>query len=182
MPALINIWGHFLLGIVVAHLARHQLLRPKSLLSPALIYLLAFQGLLSIPVCTYLSHFFPHWTLLYFFDPQIFPRLYHFPGILSFVLVFLNTLAAFAGFFIYRHALIIQQRGIWLAPAGLSSICIFIVFFRYYHRIFFVGDHTTYWQGEAYFWLAHVSGWLGLSMIMSAALLLSYLHRKSIMR
>ncbi len=182
MPALINIWGHFLLGIIVAHLSRAQLLRSDSRLSPALLYLLGFQGLLSIPVCTYLSHFFPHWTLLYFFDPQIFTHLYHFPGTLSFALVSLNTLAAFAGFFIYRRALNLQQRFFWLIPLVLSSICILIIFFNYHHRIFFVGNHTTYWQGDAHFYLAHISGWLGVSMLAAAALLISYLHRKSILR
>tara|TARA_B100000959_G_scaffold225390_1_gene239500 strand:+ start:59 stop:607 length:549 start_codon:yes stop_codon:yes gene_type:complete len=182
MPAIINIWGHFSLGVVLAYVARHQLLRAKSSLTPALIYLLAFQVILSIPVCAYLSHFFPHWTLLYFFDPQIFINLYQFPGILSFTLICLNTMAALLGFFLFRQSLKHQQKVFWAGPLTLSSATILILFVQYYHRIFFIGNHATYWQGGAKFWLAHISGWLGLSMMLAGFVLLVWLRKSRHLR
>ena len=178
MPALINIWGHLILGIVLAHYARRSLLNSSSPLTPVLIYLLAFQVIFTIPICAYLGHFFPHWTLLYFFDPQIFSYLYQFPGTLAFFLVALNTCTALAGFFLYRHGLKTQQKLFWLLPSLALGTCVLLILIQYPHRVFFIATHNAYWQGNSYFVLTHPSGWLGLLMLGTGLGLIVWLKKK----
>ena len=45
--------------------------------------LLAFQAIVVTPIATLLFRFYPQWSMFYWFDPQIFPELDAYTGMLS---------------------------------------------------------------------------------------------------
>ncbi|MBI5511131.1 MAG: hypothetical protein HY903_20410 [Deltaproteobacteria bacterium] len=178
MPALINIAANILFGAgLVLVLRRSEALR-ANLVSWAFFVLLGFEAVLVTPVATYLFRFYPQWSMLYLFDPQIFPELDRYIGVLSLFAVLLNVGAAFVGFFLARLALVAGQTWIWAAPLGAAAGVILTVGVLHGHRVLYVGDYDEFWQGNAVFLLKSAAGWVGLILYAAAGLLLTLVHRR----
>src|SRR5512145_2073632 len=98
MPALINIAANLVFGGSLAYVTRRSPAVRRELTSWALIFLVAFEALVFTPVATYLFRFYPQWSMLYWFDPQVLPGIERWLGALSALAVLLNFGAAVGGF------------------------------------------------------------------------------------
>ncbi|MBI3180267.1 MAG: hypothetical protein HYZ27_11440, partial [Deltaproteobacteria bacterium] len=103
MPALINVAGNLVLGAAAVLAVRRSPALRQHPVSWSLLVLLAFEAVVVTPVTTYLFRFYPQWSMLYWFDPQLFPDLQSWFGLLSLAAVLLNGLAAVCGYFIARY-------------------------------------------------------------------------------
>ena len=178
MPAVLNFAANLVLGgAVVLALQKSRALR-RDLLSWPLLVLIAFEALVFTPIATYLFRFYPQWSMLYLFDPQIFPELDNWIGLLSLSAVLLNFAGVLFGFYATRDGVLRDKR--WLtycAPgtgAGLALLC--FAFFA--KRIVFLGDFDAFWQGTANLAVTKLAGWLGLLLYVSGALFVTFLHRR----
>jgi hypothetical protein len=178
MPALINIALNLLLGTVLVLALRHSQAMRQTLMSWAFFVLLGFETLLVTPVTTYLFRFYPQWSMLYFFDPQIFPDLERYIGLLSLLAVVLNVSAAFLGYILARMALLLRQPWMWAAPIGAAAGVIFTIFILHGDRVLFVGDYDEFWQGNGAFILTSVPGITGLVLYLAAAALIVVVRRR----
>jgi hypothetical protein len=171
MPALINIAFNLLLGTALVLVLRHSPALRQELISWSFFVLLGFEAVLVTPVTTYLFRFYPQWSMLYFFDPQIFPDLERYIGLLSLLAVVLNVGAGFAGYLLARLAVVLRQPWMWAAPIGAAFGIVFTVFILHGDRVLFVGDYDEFWQGNAAFILTSVPGITGVMLYLAAAAL-----------
>ena len=178
MPALINIAANLFYGAVLVLALRRSPALQQNLMSWPFFVLLGFETLLVTPVTTYLFRFYPQWSMLYIFDPQIFPDLERFIGLLSLLAVVLNIGAALLGYVLARLALVLRQPWIWAAPIGAAAGVIFTVFILHGDRVLFVGDYDEFWQGNATFVLASAPGIAGLALYLAAAALVVLVRRR----
>lgn len=178
MPAVINLAANLILGSAVALvLARSQAMR-RELMSWPLLALVGFEAIVFTPIATFLFRFYPQWSMLYVFDPQIFPELENWIGLVALVAVLANFAAALGGFLATREGLLRHHRELtWGATAaGGASILLFFVLFG--ERVVFMGDYDAFWQGNADIFLARVGGWLGLLLYAGAGLFVAFLHTR----
>ncbi len=177
MPALINLALNILLGAGVVLVLRRSQALHDQLLSWAFFVLLAFEMLLVTPITAYLFRFYPQWSMLYLFDPQIYADLDRAYGWMSLLAVLLNVVAGIAGFVALRMSLITRQTWIAASAIGCAIGLLLTVAFLHGERVIFIGDYDEFWQGNALFLLRTLPGWLGLWLYLLAGLLVYGLHR-----
>ncbi len=178
MPAVVNFAANLVLGGAVPLVLRRSPAIRRELTSWALLALVGFEAFVFTPVATYLFRFYPQWSMLYIFDPQIFPELDNWVGVLSFVAVLANFGAVLGGFYATREGLLRGERWlVWLAP-GLGAAIALFVFVFFGKRVVFMGDYDAFWQGNADIFLARVGGWIGLLLYGGSALFVSFLHTR----
>jgi hypothetical protein len=178
MPALINIAANLILGGAVAWVLRGSSAIRREVMSWALLALVGFEALIFTPVATYLFRFYPQWSMLYVFDPQIFPALESWIGVLSFLEVLLNFAAAVGAFCATREGLLRGKRWLTYAAPGLGAGLALVLFMAYGERIVFMGDYDTFWQGNADLFLVRLGGWVGLTLYAGAVFFIVFLHRR----
>lgn len=178
MPALINTAANLLLGASMAYVTRRSEAMRAEIAAWPLFFLLAFEAVVATPVTTYLFRFHPQWSLLYGFDPQIFPSLARTFGWLSLLAVLANFAAVVGGYLATRAGLITKQRALYLAPFVAAGCLMLYVVLRYADRLVFIGDYDEFWHGEAAFLLRRFAGWLGLAMYGAGVALVIWVHRR----
>lgn len=178
MPALINIAVNLAFGASLAWTLRRSPALRDDLLSWPLLTLLGFEALVFTPVATYLFRFYPQWSMLYWFDPQVFPGLDGWTGVLSFVAVAANFAAAIAGYLTVRASLATERAWLRWAPFGAAIAVALGVFGLYGRRVVFIGDYDAFWQGSARFLYAALAGWIGLVCYASTFGLVWWLRQR----
>ena len=178
MPALLNIALNLGVGAGLVLAIRKSPALRQSAVSWSFFALLAFEALLVTPVTTYLFRFYPQWSLLYLFDPQVFPDLDRFIGLLSLVAVLLNVGAAFLVYALGRLAVLLRQPWLWGLVFGAAVSLTLGVFVLHGDRVLFVGDYDEFWQGNATFLLTSTPGMVGLLLYAGAATLIVLIRRR----
>lgn len=178
MPAIINILGNLLFGGCLALVARNSATMRNELVSWTFFFLLAFESLFVTPIATYLFRFYPQWSMLYWFDPQIFTSFDQWVGWLSALAILLNFAAAFAGFILARWGVITHNIWFKALPMTVAIALIATVFWQFGNRIAFIGDYDAYWQGNASMFLARVPGWIGLFLHIGTILFVLWVHSR----
>ncbi|MBN1960925.1 MAG: hypothetical protein JW841_08255 [Deltaproteobacteria bacterium] len=169
MPILLNFAVNIGLGgLIVLSLQRSPALH-REFISWPLLALILFESLFFTPLATYLFRFYPQWSMLYLFDPQIFPQLEHWFGFISFLAVLLNYLGAIAGFFITRKGVLLGKT--WLAYLStiIAGLIILIGSIIFNKRLIFIGEYDAFWQDQAALFVTQLAGWLGILMYISVA-------------
>lgn len=169
MPALVNACANLILGSVVAYLSRRSEAMRAELLAWPLLFLLAFQALVITPLATYLFRFYPQWSMLYWFDPQIFPRLDAWVGILAALAVVSNSAAMVVGYATTRWALLKGPIWVQLVPIGAAAVAVLLMLWQFWERILFVGDYDAFWRGEAVLLFKSPPGWAGIALYAVSA-------------
>ncbi len=172
MPVVINIAVNLLLGTGLALAVRRSPAMRESLFSWSLFLLIAFEALAFTPVATYVFRFYPQWSMLYWFDPQIFPDLHRWIGWLSLLAIVLNFAAALGAYLIARLGVLSGQFYLWAAPLVVGVVAIGYVGVVYGERVVFVGDYDAFWQGDAVLFVTAPPGWAGVALYLGAAALL----------
>jgi hypothetical protein len=162
MPALINIAVNLAFGASLAWTLRRSPALREELFAWPLLLLLAFEALVFTPVATYLFRFYPQWSMLYWFDPQVFPGLDAWTGVLSFLAILLNFAAVLGGYMLVRASLLRPQTWLRYVPFACAAGLSLLVFALYGRRVVFIGDYDEFWQGTAHFLFAGLAGWIGL--------------------
>ncbi len=168
MPAVINIAANLALGGGFALVARTSPALRRDFINWALLFLMAFEALVFTPVATYLFRFYPQWSMLYWFDPQIFPHLESWIGALSFVAVLFNFAAALLGYTVARHGVLTEQRWMSLLPLAAGAVWTLGVLVLYAERVAYIGDYDSFWQGNAELLFLRTPGWIGILLYASA--------------
>ena len=178
MPAVINICANLLLGTTFVLALRHSQGIKQEILNWPLLTLLAFEALVVTPVATYLFRFYPQWSMLYWFDPQIYPEFDSWIGWLSAGAIALNFIAVLAGYFAGWLAIVHRQR--WLAITCITLALTFVLYitFAYGDRIALIGDYDTFWQGQAIPIIKRQPGWIGISLYVFSFLFVLWLHTR----
>ncbi len=179
MPAIINLASALVLGGAVAWVLRRSAALRREFLGWPLLVLVAFLAIVWVPATTFLFRFYPEWSLLYAYDPQVFPRLGNWFGLLSLVVAMLNVAAAIGAFAMTRLG--VKRERAWLvfaAPAiGVLVFLVVVVFCG--KRLLFLGDYDAYWQGSAELFLWRGGGWLGVALYALAAGFVRVLARRA---
>lgn len=176
MPAPINIALNLVLGSVLAWVLRRSPAMRQELLNWSLLLLLAIEAVLITPMTTYLFRFYPHWSMLYLLDPQVYPVVDDLTGILSLLAVCLNFGAAFLGYWLMRESLLTGKTWQRILPSSLAAVIIVAVFGFCYQQVGLMGDYDDFWQGQARFILLTFAGWLGVLVYGGAAALVTWVH------
>lgn len=161
MPAIINVCGNFCLGATMALVSRRSQAMRQEFIAWPLLFLLGFESLFVTPLCTYLFRFYPQWSLLYWFDPQIFVNLDRWIGWLSALAIVLNFVAAGVGYTVTRAGILTKLKWLELAPLGAAALVMVFFLYRFGERVAYIGDYDTFWQGNAEMLLARPPGWVG---------------------
>jgi hypothetical protein len=178
MPALVNIAANFALGGATAWVTRHSPAVRREFVSWALLFLVGFEALAVTPVATFLFRFYPQWSMLYAFDPQIFPNLEEWIGLLSFLAILLNFAAALGGFHVTRLGVQRNQELVCYAPWAAGGFITLLILALGGRRVLFMGDYDAFWQGNADVLVTRAAGWVGLLLYASAAGFVFWLHRR----
>lgn len=167
MPALINLAANALLGVAFARLARQSPAGRQSLLSWPLLFATAFEALVFTPIATYLFRFYPQWSLLYWFDPQLYPDLERWIGLLSAGAVMLNFAALVGSYALARRGLQQRKDWQWITPAVVGGVMIVLVLILFGDRVVLIGDFDAYVQGSASLIFKRFAGWMGVLLYAS---------------
>ena len=138
-----------LFGVAIAVVSQKSPAIKITVFNWALLSALAFEALLFTPVATYLFRFYPHWSMLYLFDPQIFPQLESYYSAISVLIVLLNFIGLLFGYIFARISFLKKQYFrilliMLFVIGGMAAVG--SVFFD---RIILIGDFDEYWRGEA---------------------------------
>lgn len=178
MPALLNVAASLSLGAGLALvLRRSPSLREETFSWPFLV-LLAFQALVVTPVATLLFRFYPQWSMFYWFDPQVFPEIDTWTGLLSAAAVIANVTAAVVGFMTVRQSVVAGPAWLRWPPFGVSGAMLLWTLIAFPRRLVFIGDYDEFWQGHARIVFARFAGWVGLAAYAAAVALIVYLRRR----
>ncbi|MEO1173158.1 MAG: hypothetical protein AAFX94_14075 [Myxococcota bacterium] len=167
MPVLFNVIAHFTLGSVLATTARRSTRFRQELVSWPLILLVAFHAVLAAPSATFLFRFYPQWSLLYAFDPQVFPALERWLAPMSGGVVLTNLTLGILGLLVSREGLVrgsvvLERLPLVIATLGAVAGAVF-----YGERILWVGSYDAYWQDQALFIGLTPAGWVGLATYLA---------------
>lgn len=178
MPALLNVAASLAFGASLALvLRRSPSLRDETLSWPFLV-LLAFEAVIATPVATLLFRFYPQWSMFYWFDPQIFPEIDGWTGVLSAIAVAANAVAAVTGFMIVRQS--VRSGPEWLrwVPFGATGLMVAWALVAFPRRIVRIGDYDEFWQGHAPLVVSRFAGWMGIATYAAAAILVVWLRQR----
>jgi hypothetical protein len=178
MPVIVNVGANLVLGASLALALRRSPALHDGLVSWPLFFLLAFEGLVVTPVSTYLFRFYPQWSLLYWFDPQVLPGIERWLGAISAVVVLLNFGAAIGGLVAARFGIVRERSWMWIAPLAAGSATIAFALVGFGRRIFFIGDHDSFWQGNADMLVTSAPGWAGILLYASTIAFVVFLRRR----
>lgn len=178
MPAIINFAANLILGGAVALALQRSPAVRRELMSWAFLALIGFEALVFTPVATYLFRFYPQWSMLYVFDPQMFPELEAWIGVLSLVAVLVNFAGAVGGFYATREGLLRRRRWLTYAAPGFGGAVVLLTLAVFGKRVVFMGDYDAYWQGNADVFLARLGGWVGLLLYGGSALFVAFLRTR----
>ncbi|MEL6548230.1 MAG: hypothetical protein AAFQ82_26620, partial [Myxococcota bacterium] len=167
MPAVFNFGAHVLLGSFLALSARNSERFRQELVSWPLILLFGFHALVAAPSGTYLFRFFPQWSMLYAFDPQVVPELEDWIGLLSGGVVLLNLVCGVFGLVVTRLGVLRGSRALEILPISLALLSWALLFTVYGERTFWVGTYDAYWQDEAALLFTTLPGILGLGTYLA---------------
>jgi hypothetical protein len=162
MPALINLATNALLGVAFALVARRSPAFKESLLSWPLLFAAAFEAVVFTPIATYLFRFYPQWSMLYWFDPQLYPELDGWIGLLSALAILANFGALVGSFVLARSGILKHKDWQWIAPAAAGGLLLLIVLILFGDRVVFIGDYDGYVQGNASVLFKRFAGWVGM--------------------
>lgn len=162
MPVLFNLFAHLALGALLARNAKGSRAFRDGAVSWPLIILVAFNATLAAPAATFQFRFFPQWSLLYAFDPQVFPGLEGWIAPLSALVVMANLFAGVVGLLLSRAGTNHDSRMAERAPWIVASVGFFTSLILYGERALWAGTYDAYWQDQARFFLVSPAGWAGL--------------------
>ncbi|OGQ91708.1 MAG: hypothetical protein A2289_23935 [Deltaproteobacteria bacterium RIFOXYA12_FULL_58_15] len=134
----------------------------ESFLNWSLFFLIGFEALVFTPMATFLFRFYPQWSMLYWFDPQIFPALERWIGLMSAVFVLVNFGAVLLGYSVTRIGVLGDQTWLWSLPIGAATLLIAYFCVGYWDRLIFIGDYDAFWQGNAELIFTKFAGWFGI--------------------
>jgi len=178
MPAVINFAANLALGGGLAWVARRSPAVRRDFVSWALVFLVGFEAVVVTPVSTFLFRFYPQWSMLYAFDPQVFPNLDTWIGPLSLLAVLVNFAAALLGFFITRGGVVRGSRWLCFTPWAAGALIVIACAALYGERLVYIGDYDAFWQGTADLFLLRVGGWVGLALYVCSALFVRWVQRR----
>ena len=171
-----NLAANVLFGVAFALATRQSEALRRELISWQVLFLLTFEAVIFTPVATFLFRFYPQWSMLYAFDPQLFPELDRWIGVLSGVVVLLNFAGALTGFFLARESILRESVAWWAAPAAAGGLILLTCFVAFAKRIVLVGDYDAYWQGTARMLLLRPPGWAGVLLYGSLIAFVRWVH------
>jgi hypothetical protein len=178
MPAAVNIGANLMFGAALVLAVRRSPSLRQNFVGWVFFFLLGFEALLFTPVSTYLFRFYPQWSMLYWFDPQVFPDLHRWIGWLSALAVLLNFGAAILGFFLARLGILTGQTWLWSVPLAVASAVMAYVLFGFWDRIIYIGDHDSFWSGNASSLFSSLSGWIGILLYAALITFVVWIHRR----
>jgi hypothetical protein len=178
LPAVINIAGNLALGGALTLVVSRSPALRRDFVNWAFLMLMAFEAVIFTPSATYLFRFYPQWSMLYWFDPQIFPELESFIGVLSLAAVLLNFAAVVLGYTLARAGVLHSDRRLAYAPLVAAAMLIIAVLTMYYDRVALIGDYDMFWQGNAVVLFKRVAGWVGVLSYVGAGLFVFFVHRR----
>lgn len=178
MPVVFNVLASLVFGEVIAMSARSSAAFRRELISWPLIVLVAFHAVIAAPMQTFLLRFYPQWSTLYAFDPQVFPVLNRWMVPLCACAVFGNLLASCLGLFFARAAMLRDSMRFARLPLALAVAAWIVLAVNYYDRVLWVGTYEAYWQGDAYLFATTAAGWVGLMSYAGAAYFACWIARR----
>lgn len=178
MPVLFNALAHCALGSLLASTARRSPRFRLELVSWPLILLVAFHAILAAPSATFLFRFYPQWSLLYAFDPQVFPALNGWFAPMSAGVVLTNLTLGILGLLVSREGLIRESRLLERLPLAVAALCAALAVVFYGDRALWVGSYDAYWQDQALFLVKSPAGWVGLGTYIAGAAFILWTHRR----
>ncbi|RYF11665.1 MAG: hypothetical protein EOO40_02870 [Deltaproteobacteria bacterium] len=177
MPVPFNLATSLLLGASLPPLLRRSEAFRHSFANWALLALALFMALVFTPATTYLVRYFPHWSTLYAFDPQLFPLVERGVGPLSAALVLSYFGVAAGGYAVSRHAILTNQV-VWLALPLATGAGIWAVgLWHWQLQVLTVGEFDAFWQGSGTLLHRHRVGAVALLLHLGALVFLALVRR-----
>ena len=167
MPAVINVATNLMLGGATALVSRKSPAQRARWADWPLLLLLAFEAAIFTPTATYIFRFYPQWSLLYWFDPQVYTPLTRWVGWLSAAAVAGNFAAAIGGYVAARRAVIAKKSWLAAGPLLLGAAGLLTTLFLFGDRVAAIGDHDAFWHGRAAALFSCLPGWIALFLQLS---------------
>lgn len=178
MPVILNIASNLILGAAVPLMVRNSKALRQDFVCWQLLFLTAFEAVVFTPLSTYLFRFYPQWALLYAFDPQLYPELDRWYGLLTAGAVLLNFGAAILGFTLGRLGVLRSKTWLWALPLAAGAAVWATVLIGGGDRLVFIGDFDSFWAGNNPALYKRFAGWVGLGLYAASASFLIWLHKR----
>ena len=178
MPVIINIASNLILGAALPLGVRSSQALRQDFVCWQLLFLTAFEAAVFTPLSTYLFRFYPQWSLLYAFDPQLYPELDRWIGLMTGGAVLLNFGAVILGFALARAGILTGKKWLWAAPLAAGAAVWTVVLLGGGDRILFIGDFDAFWAGNNPILYKRFAGWVGMLLYIATGGFVLWVRRR----
>ena len=178
MPVIVNIGANLLFGAGLVLAVRRSPALEQNFINWSFFFLVAFEAVVFTPAATYLFRFYPQWSMLYWFDPQIFPALDQWIGWLSALAILLNFGAALLGYAVARVGVVARQAWLSTLPLAIAAALVVYVSVAFGERVIYIGDYDAFWHGSADLLFTRLAGWVGIITYVAAVAFVVWTHRR----
>ncbi len=165
MPCAFIAAAQLMVGGALPLLLRRSPALRAALLNWQVLVLAAFEALVVTPISTFLLCTYPQWSLLYVFDPQLYPQLEMRLLGISALGVLLNFALLLTGYAWARSGILQGRRRRAWGPVGLGLGIQALGLALFAERIAYVGDFDSFWQGQAARLQQRSAGWLSVLLV-----------------
>ena len=178
MPIIVNLTAMLLFGAGLAAAGKSSPAFKKRFVNWVLLLLLGFVAFIITPATTYAFRFYPQWSMMYLFDPHLFPYLDQWINLLSAASAASNFIAATLGYGVARAGLLTKKPFLWSAPFVLGLLTLSGTLFFQFDRIAYVGDYDTYAKGQADLFVQTAPGLVGALTHLGGFLFVLWVHSR----
>ncbi len=146
---------------------------PRAVLNRYFLGAVLFQTFFYIPIGIYLYYFHPDWSWMYFINTADYsPTTVKLLGLIAIISYMLALIFGFqwAQFLVRRNRESLVRRVLVIALVVLGLFSLFTL-----HRLFYIGDYTSWQNDMAVLLLKHRVGYINLAMALAGGAALYFM-------
>jgi hypothetical protein len=178
MPLPLHLLFVFMLGAALPLALRRSAALHDAFFNWQLLAVGLFTALVVTPVCTGLLRFYPQWSLMYAFDPQLYPAVERQVMLLCAAALLGQSACLLAGYALARFAVVKQRLDLIGVPLLAAALGVGAVLFYGLDRVRAVGDYDAFLLGRARPYLHQPPAVWGALLMLSSCVFLGWTWRR----
>jgi hypothetical protein len=182
MPLPLHLLFVFMLGAALPLGLRRSAALHDAFFNWQLLAVGLYSAVVVTPVCTGLLRFYPQWSLMYAFDPQLYPAVDQQVMLLCVAALLGQSVCLLTGYALARFAAIKQRLDLIGVPLLATVMGAAAILFYGFDRVRAVGDYDAFYMGRARPYLHQPPAVWGAFLLLSSLVFLEctwrlYRHR-----